>query len=73
MHVFQPIASDIALNFFKILVDRVPGQVQAQRFTLTIQNRLFRPRLTAGIGLFNLLRLFCQHAKHIRLTNSFRF
>ncbi|MNB77967.1 hypothetical protein D3C75_246620 [compost metagenome] len=34
---------------------------------------MFWPRLAIGIGLLDLFRLICQHAKHIRLTNGFGF
>ena len=73
MHVFEPHAADVALNLFQILVNRVPGQVQPQGLPFTIQHHLLRPRLAAGVGLFNLLRLFRQHAEHIGLADGLGF
>ena len=73
MHVFEPHAADVALNLFQILVNRVPGQVQPQGLPFTIQHHLLRPRLAAGVGLFNLLRLFRQYAEHISLADGLGF
>ena len=73
MHVFESYAAYVALDLFQVLVNRMPGQIQPQGLPFAIKHHLFRPRLAAGVGLFDLLRLFCQHAKHIRLADGFGF
>ena len=73
MHVFESYAANVALDLFQILVNRVPGQIQPQGLPFAIQHHLFRPRLTVGVGLLDLLRLFRQHAEHIRLADGFGF
>ena len=51
----------------------MPGQIEPQGFTFTVQHHLLWPRLAAGVGLFHLLWFFCQDTEHIRLTDRFRF